>query len=862
MESAFFACCFLFLTIGWTQGRVVKVPKGPLVRVQGQGASIRCTVSSYQGPREQDFEWKVMRDNGEIQLVSTFDLSYSDRSLQDRVDSGDISMERLGDDSVELRIRSLRASDSAIYRCSTPSTDSVISGNYVADVRLKVIPDSLKLSPVAPPAVVPEGTPIALRCTATVASAEPTSLSITWSIREGTSSKEMLTFGPEPGVVTGPAYIDRGLRLNLLGGGIYELVLLEALPADQGMYVCTAKEWIQERGRDWQDILSRSVDMGEVQVTPISESLIVAMDGKQTLSVGDTLNLTCSVVADDLSRLGLDISWLVSSESGDSRVVAHVSQDGVVTDSSGLVGVSRVSIGAFRLVVPGVSQTDSGLYSCKVGLWIRRSSGDWYQAAEGSSNSASVLVTMIEPEFKVTLSDVLAPRAAGDPAELECRVTDVSSLQDGRLGVSWQYTEETPADLPTSSRIIATLDEQGNQQPGEEYRDRAENGLLVLTRVIPDTFKLRLLQAQMPDMGQYTCKVSAWTRQRDGGWTKDKEVQSNPVTIAWTQKNPSLEASARVLREASSGGSTFEMSCQVSAENLRDTAYSVLIQMEETPGGKARKIVSLSPDSVLKLEEWDELGRLDSVVLEKIGVAEFRFRLYGAQVSDRGFYSCEVTAWTSGPGNTWAKTISTVSNAVQISFADTGPAFNVSIQPDFTSVLPGQTAKISCVITALGVSPKEGDVSYEVQWYQSGLLSLDQPAPLASMDRWGVVRKSLQDSSTDCSLEQTGAHTFALQIHGAQDRDAGDYHCSATPWLRSASGTWTSGRELTSDRSYLTVTFTLWDTLKMPLLYGIGSSLLVGLLSILLGFVCAQCCCRNTRHTPRNRNGLMDLEMD
>lgn len=36
----------------------------------------------------------------------------------------------------------------------------------------------------------------------------------------------------------------------------------------------------------------------------------------------------------------------------------------------------------------------------------------------------------------------------------------------------------------------------------------------------------------------------------------------------------------------------------------------------------------------------------------------------------------------------------------------------------------------------------------------------------------------------------------------------------------------------------------------------------VGLFSLVFGLVCAHCCCRNTAHTPRSRNKLMDLEMD
>lgn len=139
-----------------------------------------------------------------------------------------------------------------------------------------VIGDSLKVSPIAPPAVVPEGGPIALRCNATLDPAEQTYLSVTWSVRKGASSKDILTFGPDTSVTTGDGsrqrYADAGLRLDLQGGGAYGLVLTEALPADQGVYVCTAREWVREKGRVWQQILERTMEMGEVQVTPTGES--------------------------------------------------------------------------------------------------------------------------------------------------------------------------------------------------------------------------------------------------------------------------------------------------------------------------------------------------------------------------------------------------------------------------------------------------------------------------------------------------------------------------------------------------------------------------------------------------------------
>lgn len=129
---------------------------------------------------------------------------------------------------------------------------------------------------------------------------------------------------------------------------------------------------------------------------------------------------------------------------------------------------------------------------------------------------------------------------------------------------------------------------------------------------------------------------------------------------------PVLQVVAHRVREASTGGSTFEMTCRVTGQNMQNPAYSVLILFEETLSGKSRKVLSLSSDSVLQLEEWSEPNRMDSVVLEKTGQLEYRFRLYGAQVSDCGFYYCRVTMSDQG-----RETVNE-SNKIDIAFADTG----------------------------------------------------------------------------------------------------------------------------------------------------------------------------------------------
>ncbi|KAJ8283116.1 hypothetical protein COCON_G00056350 [Conger conger] len=712
MRSALFTFFIFILTSGRAGGRVVTVSQGPLVRVEGQAAALGCSVREYEGPTEQDFDWKVLRDDRWLQVISTFDLRFADQSLQGRVDSGDITVERRGPASVALLIGRLRPADSTAFRCSTPSTDAVFQGNYEADVRLIVIPDSLQVDPSPPPAVVPEGGALELHCNATrdVLPQAYTHLSVSWSVARETGPEDVLSFGPDGGVAVGPGYAQRytdgELRLDLPGGGVYGLVLTQASPGDGGVYTCTAGEWSREAGGAWQQILERSAEMGEVQVTPTDDDI--------TLAVGDTLNLTCSVAVDYPRSLRLEVTWLLSSAPGASpapaepRVLAQVGRDGVVKGAGRPVGLTRVEPGAFQLLVRGLARSDSGLYSCRVRAWIHRTTGDWYQAAQNSSHPVRVLVTVKDPVFKVLLLDKETPQFSGDPTELECQVRGVSGLGAARLGVSWLYAEATPGDVIAagSGSVMATLDAEGTQQAGQGYEDRLGNGELVLYRSAPSTFRLRLLHTHDTDMGAYSCAMAVWSP-APPGWEKGPEVHSEPLNVFWTAKTPRVSVAARRLREVTSAGGTFEMSCQVTGQNLRNPGYSVLIQVEERVGGRTRRVLSLGPDSVLGLEEWSELDR---VVLERTSAKEFRFRLYQAQRADRGFYSCTVTAWTRDPAQTWTRSASGQSNRVPVAFADKGPVFNISVRSDSRRVAPWETAKLQCILTTLGAAPSPGNM--------------------------------------------------------------------------------------------------------------------------------------------------------
>ncbi|XP_045913713.1 prostaglandin F2 receptor negative regulator [Micropterus dolomieu] len=882
MDTCLLTLVFGVLMLGGCLARVVTVSPGPLIRVEGQPVSITCDVKDYSGPPEQDFEWMMSREatGAKKKMISTFDTGYPDPLFSKRVASGDIAVERLQDDEVELKIAEVKSTDAGFYWCQTPSTDSSFSGNYEAQVKLTVIPNTLRVSSQTPPPVVPEGSDMTLSCNITRQLTHPTYLSVTWSVKKGTTSEEILTFGPQGDVVTGPKYTrrfaDGGIRLVPGKDGLFELVISRVTSSDEGIYECNGTEWTHENGK-WIKIVESTKEMGTVAVTPTGRSLSVNASSSSSpsstsllLSPGNTLSLLCSIVADNLPALALEVTWLA-----DGREIITMERSGVVisnTSSSSAQGkrgeatLERTGAGEYRLGVTGVSGEDGGAYTCRIRAFIEKGGRRWHMAAEKTSSPLTVKVSQIKPSFKLTIEAVLSPQMTAEPTELACHVIDITHLPPGgRLGVTWEHTTLPGiGDDPQTSHPIGSLDGNGNLLPESMYSDRLKSGLLSLTRVQPNTFKLRFLRTQEIDMGQYVCTVSAWSINSQGGLVKTAQNQSSPLTVRWDTKRPSLNVVAKVTREASVGGATFEMSCTVTTHNLGEAGYSVLIQTQDNLQSNVKTIMTLSPDNVLQHGGATDPNRRDSLVLTKSGATEFRFRLAGVQLSDRGFYWCDITAWTKQlPGQTWTRATNAESNKVKIDFQENGPTFSITIHSDVSSVYPWETAKMECSLSVSGSSPKTDDLAYEVRWFFTRLRGGATTSQVASLDRFGVVRKDARNSSSDISIERKGTHTYMLNIHGTQDSDSGEYHCVATPWYLSAStGAWTQAGELTSTRIFLTVRFAVWESLQLPLFYGLAASIGVGLFSLVLGLVCAHCCCRNTAHTPRSRNKLMDLEMD
>lgn len=130
------------------------------------------------------------------------------------------------------------------------------------------------------------------------------------------------------------------------------------------------------------------------------------------------------------------------------------------------------------------------------------------------------------PSYTLTLEPALNPQMTAEPTELACHVTNVTHLPPGgRLGVTWEHTSLPgtftsarsrgfafklfcrfihcffvvlfTGEAPQTSHHIGSLDGSGNLLLGSMYTDRLRSGVMSLTKVQPNTFKLQIIRTQV-----------------------------------------------------------------------------------------------------------------------------------------------------------------------------------------------------------------------------------------------------------------------------------------------------------------------------------------------------------------------------
>lgn len=515
-------------------------------------------------------------------VVSTRDQGFPYAPFQPRVRNGEVRVERDSGDKVRLLIHRLRAEDQGKYECYTPSTDSTYQGNYSASVTVKVIPDTLQISYIRSLSgqPMPEGAELTLTCSASIQSEQLTHLSIMFGKRGGAENpgsgaagevgtvREIISIDKLLGVVPGSLYkkrYDDGEitleKRNVEGGqDLYVMKMRGVQPDDSGSYFCEASQWIQDPDRSWQKIAQRTLDIGNLTVKQLAESMSVTSSpkGKVSLQIGSPLLLTCEVLGlPPEVNSGLLVQWMkrgaVSSDAvraaGVEVEVAQMTPSGVVSwgddPSRGTGGsMEKVSEGIYSLKLFSVRPSDTGVYRCVVSAYAGRSKPSASTPATFTQRSEGVTVSLRTKDVRVTAVAQL-PRGPllrrGSTITVICNatVTTTGPAQAQVLWVRWPIPKpvmkkgQSPASVSLPDLTVSEKPELAAALMYDGVANIYTNGSEVsVDRLSANSYRLRVHVASEEDQGLYACHAEAWSQDPHGAWyNTGVKAESNVVTV-------------------------------------------------------------------------------------------------------------------------------------------------------------------------------------------------------------------------------------------------------------------------------------------------------------------------------------------
>ncbi|XP_054660404.1 prostaglandin F2 receptor negative regulator isoform X2 [Grus americana] len=659
----------LLLLLAFCRGRVVRVPKGPLIRVMGTEVAIPCSVSDYDGPSEQNFDWEFSRDTDFVRIVSTWDPTFTSEEYQKRVGHGDVKLRRSSNDAVELVIRNIQPTDQGRYKCSTPSTDATVQGNYDAEVQVKVISDGLSVSGSKARSStslrLSEGDSFKLRCSAITTSPEHTHLHVTWQIKSGSTWRDILSLTHEGKFQPGPGYEERyrngDIRLDTGANDTYRLSVSQASSVDGGSYRCLVSEWVRGADSSWQKIQEKNVEIASVAIQRTALDVVISTSNV-SVTERDSLDLTCNITTDRSGIFQAEVMWYFSVSPddtlSDAQVLLSMDRDSVVSDST-LISLSHVDRNSYRLLVRDVDVEDSGYYFCQAAVWVPLHNGSWHKVVERTSAPVSVMVTALEPDYEVFLNASKTPKFSDDPTELNCRITNAQDTEANiRFTVSWYYRQHLYGDDVVTEELLATMDADWTLLLGDRSRERTQNGEIIFSKKTVDTFSLRIQWTSESDRGDYFCVISAWSRHRNNTWVKSKDVTSASVSIFWSTQGPVFNVSVHSDNPTIYQGELADLLCIVTMEGMAlepdDMSFDVSWFAVRSFALDREPVLLASLDRRGIVTQSRRNGSSD-LSLERISPLEFRLRVHGCEDHDFGNHYCIVTPWVQSATGVWQR---------------------------------------------------------------------------------------------------------------------------------------------------------------------------------------------------------------
>ncbi|XP_043988130.1 immunoglobulin superfamily member 3 isoform X1 [Gambusia affinis] len=801
--GALLLACALLAGVAVAQ-RVVTVQSGPLVRTEGSHVTIWCNVTGYKDGVKQDFDWSMYLPSvpeREIRIVSTAQSDYAYAVYAQRVNSKEIFVERLSDDSAILHITKVQARDQGVFECYTPNTDGRYLGSYSARTNLTVIPDSLTVT--APPQTLSkvEGDTLQLNCEVSRTTMQHTHLSVGWYLRSPEDAtappQELVTLSRDFVLRSGGPYRQRmaagDLRLDKTSATSYRLTIHKLQPVDQGLLYCQAVEWIQDPDGSWFAMTRKQSEKTQLRIQPTDRDFSIQVSTeRRSFMAGESLELRCTIEAQNVPERFFSVSWVFSSSPvavvGPSAVPV-LGPGYVAREAAGLVTVRKESPNIHLLKLHRLSTEDAGKYICRVTEREKTPTGDFIDRSKRSRN-VQITVQPLKNNTTVSLSANSSEVLEGDPIQLMCSVSSAIAP----LTVVWQWTGRQSAG---PIQEVASVDRDGTVTHGPSYRERSGYGEIRVERMRADIFSLSLYNALPGDEGQYRCSATQWINigtETEPNWEKlGEQSATKTVTVKTVESSFMVSASSRT--PSISFGDSFDLLCLVKPRHNPRVPTSVTWRFMPTGAqdddqGEFKDLVTFTREGTL---QWGEqlLGLGTRTTVDRShSNTNFRLSVTRAGRREAGKYQCTAILWRKNYDNSWSRVANRTSNLLGINVLQPENRLKVLKNNQSLVYQEDSRVRINCSIT----SQTSQDSQHAVLWYIRRAAGSETDELLLRIERTGAFEYGAYADEERLrrrvQAERLSPRLYALTLNRAESSDSGTYYCLVEEWLSDPDGAW------------------------------------------------------------------------
>lgn len=508
-------------------------------------------------------------------------------------------------------------------------------------------------------------------------------------------------------------------------------------------------------------------------LTVIPDTLSATMPS-QTLSKkeGEPLELTCEATKATAQHTHLSLTWYLTKEGGGSHAteIISLSKDFILTPGpsytdrfvAGDVRLDKLGATFFKLSIGKLQPSDQGHVFCEATEWIQDPDEAWTLITRKQTDQTALKIQPAARDFEVSITASSSP-GEGKPLELVCLV--VGRGGDPQLQGTWFL----------DGKEIAQIDARGILDLKRDYRDRASQGQLQVSKLSAQTFSLKIFSMGPEDIGAYTCEVAEVVRTQTASWQVLQRKQSlgHPVQLREpAARTVAVSAEQHAVWE----GETVTLLCKAAGD-----AAALSVSWWLTPQDQTTPVfvAGMGQDGIVQLGVSSPgPGYHGNWRLEKVDWATFRLEIASAMVTDSGTYECRVSERPQNQGKDLQST-----QKISVTVKSLKSSLRVNLMSRQPQVTLAHTFDLSCIVRA-NYSDLKLPFSVMWQFQPAGSGAFHQLIRVTHDGRveWGDTLPQLHRKT---KVSQSFFRS-QLQIHDAAMEETGVYRCEVEVYDRNS----------------------------------------------------------------------------